>query len=89
MSVGKGGQKKKKNGEKLGRRVSEAEREGIGCLLGASGSQNLQSSAADFLSDSLSLIFLNLFLFKTDVYVTEVNILPFQLAEKVRQVSSG
>lgn len=56
MSVGKGGQKKK-NGEKLGRRVSEAEREGIGCLLGASGSQNLQSSAADFLSDSLSLIF--------------------------------
>lgn len=46
MSVGKGGQKK--IGEKLGRRVSEAEREGIGCLLGASGSQNLQSSAADF-----------------------------------------
>ena len=71
--------------------MSEAEREGIGCLLGASGSQNLQSSAADFfLSDSLSLIFfLNLFLFKTDVNVTEVNILPFQLAEKVRQVSSG
>lgn len=55
---GKGGQGKKKIREKLERRVNRAEREGIGCLWGATGSQNLQSSATEFLSDSPTFLYL-------------------------------
>lgn len=58
MSVGKGGKEKKKIREKLERRVNRAEREGIGCLWGATGSQNLQSSATEFLSDSPTFLYL-------------------------------
>ena len=46
------GKKRERESEraKLGRRVSRAERAGIGCLLRATGEQDLQSPAAEFLS---------------------------------------
>lgn len=66
--------------EKLRKRVSGAERAGIGCLLGTTGSQALQSLAAEFLSAfPLSLSF---YLFKPDVNVAGVNTSSIQLAEK-------
>jgi hypothetical protein len=59
-SVGKRGEN---TPEELGRRVSGAERAGIGCLLGATGSKDLQSSAAKFLRAFAPLSYLFIFLF--------------------------
>lgn len=48
---------KEREREKLGRRVSGAERAGIGCLLGETGGQALQSPAVEFLSALSSFSF--------------------------------